>query len=105
VLEPWATHMRSLAAHENVVCKLSGMVTEADWQTWTVDDLRPYAETVLEAFGPDRVMFGSDWPVCTLAATRADVIRRTTALLPPATHNDVFRGTAQRIYRSRETAP
>ena len=74
-LEPWATHMRALAAHENVVCKLSGMVTEADWETWTVDDLRPYAETVLDAFGPDRVMFGSDWPVCLLAATY-DAVRR-----------------------------
>ena len=54
--------------HENVVCKLSGMVTEADWAAWTVADLRPYADVVLEAFGPGRLMFGSDWPVCTLAA-------------------------------------
>src|SRR4051794_21699160 len=53
-LEPWATHMRALAAHENVTCKLSGMVTEADWGEWTVDDLRPYAELVLDAFGPER---------------------------------------------------
>ena len=53
-LEPWAAQMRALAAHENVACKLSGMVTEADWAAWTVDDLRPYAEVVLEAFGPER---------------------------------------------------
>src|SRR5262245_692918 len=68
-IEPWATQMRSLAAHDNVACKLSGMVTEADWSSWTVDDLRPYYDVVLEAFGPSRLLFGSDWPVCTLAAS------------------------------------
>ena len=68
-LEPWATQIRALAAHENVACKLSGMVTEADWAAWSVDDLRPYAEVVLDAFGPERVLFGSDWPVCLLAAS------------------------------------
>jgi L-fuconolactonase len=53
------------------MCKLSGMVTEADFNAWTVEDLRPYAETVLEAFGPERLIFGSDWPVCTVAASYA----------------------------------
>ena len=97
-LEPWATHMRTLAAHENVVCKLSGMVTEADWQTWTVDDLRPYAETVLEAFGADRVMFGSDWPVCTLAASYDRWVEAAEALVGPADHEMIFGETARRTY-------
>lgn len=97
-LEPWATHMRTLAAHENVVCKLSGMVTEADWQTWTVDDLRPFAETVLEAFGADRVMFGSDWPVCTLAASYDRWVEAAEALVGPADHEMIFGETARRTY-------
>lgn len=67
VLEPWRRDMKALAALPNVWCKLSGMVTEADWQNWTYSDLLPYMETVLEAFGPGRVMLGSDWPVCRLA--------------------------------------
>ena len=75
-LEPWASQMRALASSENVVCKLSGMVTEADWRSWTVADLRPYYDVVLDAFGPSRLMFGSDWPVCTLAATYDAVLTR-----------------------------
>lgn len=69
VREPWATRLQELAAFPNVICKLSGMVTEADQSQWTADDLRFYAEQVIEAFGPDRIMFGSDWPVATLAST------------------------------------
>jgi L-fuconolactonase len=100
-LEPWATRIRALAAHENVACKLSGMVTEAAWSSWTVDDLRPYAEVVLEAFGPARVMFGSDWPVCLLAAGYDEVLgaaEQLTAGLSVAECSDVFGGTARRIY-------
>lgn len=70
-LEPWASAVRDPAALPNTACKLSGMVTEADWKGWNPQDLQPYADTVLDAFGPDRLMFGSDWPVCTLAATSA----------------------------------
>ena len=66
-MQPWADNLRKLAAFPNVFCKLSGLVTEADIRNWTPDQLRPYVETVLEAFGPERVMFGSDWPVCTCA--------------------------------------
>lgn len=62
-LEPWRTHLRELAALPNVICKVSGMVTEADHQNWTVEDLKPYVVSVLEAFGEDRVAFGGDWPV------------------------------------------
>ena len=68
-LQPWADNLRKLAAFPNVFCKLSGLVTEADIRSWTPQQLRPYMETVLEAFGPERVMFGSDWPVCTCATT------------------------------------
>jgi L-fuconolactonase len=68
-LEPWATGLRALAALPNVACKASGMVTEADWTRWRPADLRPYLDVVFEAFGTERVMIGSDWPVCTLAAS------------------------------------
>ena len=101
-LEPWATDMRALAALPNVSCKLSGMVTEADWSSWTVDSLRPYADTVLDAFGADRVLFGSDWPVCTLAARFADVVdaaEQLTAELTSAEREAVFAGAARAAYR------
>lgn len=100
-LEPWATGMRSLAALPNVSCKLSGMVTEASWTDWTVADLQPYVEVVLDAFGPDRVMFGSDWPVCLLAASYAEVVQAAeslTADLTPTERDAVFGDTARRIY-------
>ncbi|WP_330324178.1 amidohydrolase family protein [Streptomyces pseudovenezuelae] len=99
--EPWATDVRALAALPNTVCKLSGMVTEADLATWTIDDLRPYADTVLEAFGPDRLMFGSDWPVCTLGATYGEtmsVTKELTAGLGASEQADVLGGTATRTY-------
>ncbi|MEZ5277350.1 MAG: amidohydrolase family protein [Opitutaceae bacterium] len=67
LMEPWQTHVRDLARRPNVFCKLSGMVTEADFLSWTGEQLRPYFEIVLDAFGPQRLMFGSDWPVCLVA--------------------------------------
>lgn len=70
----WKRTLQSIAAHDNVMCKLSGMVTEADWSSWTYNDLHPYMDVVLDAFGPERVMFGSDWPVCRLAAEYHDVL-------------------------------
>lgn len=97
-LEPWATHMRELAAHPNVVCKLSGMVTEAGWDTWTIDQLQPYADVVLEAFGPERLMFGSDWPVCTLAASYSQVVEAAESLVGPVDRDLIFGGTARRTY-------
>jgi len=69
IVEPWATDIRRLAALPNVCCKVSGMATEADWQRWQAPDFRPYLDVVLNAFGPGRIMFGSDWPVCTLAGS------------------------------------
>ncbi|MCX4672011.1 amidohydrolase family protein [Streptomyces sp. NBC_01381] len=101
-LAPWAADVRVLAALPNTVCKLSGLVTEADPKSWTVDDLRPYADTVLDAFGPDRLMFGSDWPVCTLDASYgevADLARELTDSLSGAERAAVFAGTATRVYR------
>ncbi|NUP21482.1 MAG: amidohydrolase family protein [Streptomyces sp.] len=96
--EPWETAVRSLAALSNTVCKLSGMVTEADPASWTVADLRPYADVVLDAFGPDRLMFGSDWPVCTLAATYGQVLATAGELTNPTDRTQIFSGTATRIY-------
>ncbi len=67
-MEPWNKDVRALAELANVHCKLSGMVTEAKWRQWQQEDFRPYLDTILQAFGPARLMIGSDWPVCTLSA-------------------------------------
>jgi L-fuconolactonase len=99
--EPWASDIRALAELPNVVCKLSGMVTEADVDRWTVADLRPYSDLVLEAFGPDRVMFGSDWPVSTLGAGYPQVVETAMTLtseLAKAEREAVFGGTATKVY-------
>ncbi|OXM63316.1 amidohydrolase family protein [Amycolatopsis vastitatis] len=100
-LEPWATGLATLAREPNVVAKLSGLVTEADRQHWTPADLRPYADTALEAFGPDRLMLGSDWPVCLLAGTYAEVMAAADSLLEglaPSERDAVRGGTATRVY-------
>ncbi|WP_416986480.1 amidohydrolase family protein [Streptomyces sp. T028] len=97
-LEPWASDVRALAALPNTVCKLSGLLTQADPASWSVNDLRPYADTVLDAFGPDRLMFGSDWPVSTLAAPYGDVVAVTSALVSPSEHRQIFESTALRVY-------
>jgi L-fuconolactonase len=93
----WRELITPVAAQPNVVAKLSGLVTEADWATWTVADLRPYVETAVELFGTNRLMFGSDWPVLNLAATYPQVKDALTELLGglPA---DVFGGTAITTY-------
>ncbi|MBT2398775.1 amidohydrolase [Streptomyces sp. ISL-100] len=100
-LEPWAGDVRRLASLPNTACKLSGLVTEADRATWTVADLRPYSDTALDAFGPSRLMFGSDWPVCGLSSSYAGVLaaaRELTAGLGEGERADVFAGTADRTY-------
>jgi L-fuconolactonase len=100
-LEPWAAGVRLLAAEPNVVCKLSGMVTVAERGAQTARDLAPFADVVLEAFGADRTMFGSDWPVCTLAATYAEVVEISEALvqlLTAAERAAVWCDTAVRVY-------
>jgi L-fuconolactonase len=98
---PWAADLRRLAALPNTAAKLSGLVTEADWRHWQIADLRLYADAALDAFGPERLMFGSDWPVCTLAASYQDVLnaaQELTARLSPAERDAIFHGTARRVY-------
>jgi L-fuconolactonase len=73
ILDPWADDIKRLAAHKNVWCKLSGMVTETEWQSWKSSDFHPYLDIVFNAFGPGRLMTGSDWPVCTVAGRYSDV--------------------------------
>jgi L-fuconolactonase len=75
LLSPWKEHLQELATFKNVYCKISGMVTEADWTNWSDTDFSPYLDTVIEAFGMNRLMFGSDWPVCTVAASYERVIK------------------------------
>jgi L-fuconolactonase len=98
VLEPWATHIRELARRPHVFCKLSGMVTEADHQRWTEAQLRPYFDVVLEAFGPRRLMYGSDWPVCLVACDYARW-QRIVAELSPGERHRILGGTAAEVYR------
>jgi len=101
-LEPWAGDLSRLATLPNTAGKLSGLVTEADWQRWRIEDQRPYADTALAAFGTDRLMFGSDWPVCTLAASYDEVLaaaRELTGDLSAGERDAIFAGTASRVYR------
>ncbi|MCY1137025.1 amidohydrolase family protein [Actinoplanes sp. Pm04-4] len=93
----WRELITPVAAQPNLVAKLSGLVTEADWTRWTAEDLRPYVETALDLFGPHRLMFGSDWPVLEVAATYAEVMAAITALLG-GTPSDVFSTTAINTY-------
>ncbi len=102
VIEPWLTDLRKVASINGIHCKISGMVTEADHQNWTPDDLRPYVHHVLGLFGSDRLMFGTDWPVSTLAAeykTVTDTARGILDSLSPSANADIFGGTAARFYR------
>jgi L-fuconolactonase len=100
-MEPWAAQMSELASYPNVWCKVSGLVTEADWSRWRPEDIHPYLDVVFEAFGPDRLMFGSDWPVCLLAASYPQVwelIDDFAACLSAAARDKLFGGNALRFY-------
>jgi L-fuconolactonase len=100
-VEPWAARMRELAKRENVWCKVSGMVTEADWASWTPEMLRPYLDVVVEAFGVKRLMAGSDWPVCLLASEYGrwfDVLGEHFAGFSESERDAVFGGTATEVY-------
>lgn len=102
MLDPWREHIRELASCPNVMCKLSGMVTEADHQQWVVEDLAPYVAHILDAFGEDRVLFGSDWPVMLLATTYprwVQVLDDLTAYLTPAAKRKLWSENARRCYR------
>lgn len=99
---PWRENIRKLAERPNVYCKVSGLATEADYQHWTEQQLRPYIEVVLEAFTPRRVMFGSDWPVCLVAVPYGEwvrIVERVTAALSTTEQERIWSGTAREAYR------
>ena len=98
----WQRELAGLAALPNVCCKLSGLVTEADWKTWTRDQLCPYLDAALNAFGPARVMMGSDWPVCLVAASYADVValvEDAVAEYSTDERQQILGGNAARFYK------
>ena len=100
-LSPWKELLAELAKRENVYCKLSGLVTEADWHAWTAPQLRPYIDTVLECFGPKRVMFGSDWPVQLVASDYPrwiQVVSEAVETLSDSEKAQIFAGTARAAY-------
>jgi L-fuconolactonase len=102
LLDPWRAHIRALAALPNAVCKFSGLVTEADRENWTPAQLQPYVSTLLDSFGPARLLFGGDWPVVKLAATYPrwlDTARAITAHLSAAERAAIFDQNAARVYR------
>ena len=106
--EPWASGITELAHHANVAAKLSGLVTEASWATWTDDQLRAYVDHALAAFGPTRLMYGSDWPVCTLAATYDRVVELMTELTSMLSSDEqvaVFGGNATSVYSLHQEQP
>jgi predicted TIM-barrel fold metal-dependent hydrolase len=102
LLDPWRSRIREMAQFPHVFCKVSGLVAYADPQHWTLDDLRPYVEHVIESFGWDRVMFGSDWPVCTLSASYKQWVETLTSLTQwagAANQRKLFHDNAVRVYR------
>jgi len=103
IQEPWNEQMRQIAGYEKVMCKLSGMVTEADHDNWKVEDLIPYVTHVVEIFGTDKVMYGSDWPVCLFAGSYSEVHNALTEALPQNLTKDqiaaIFGDNAKRFYK------
>ena len=102
LLDPWRAETRELASMPNVMCKLSGMVTEADPDSWTTDDLRPYAEHILQSFGEDRVMFGGDWPVVLMASPYGRWVQsldEITAKMSDGAKRKLWNENARRFYR------
>jgi L-fuconolactonase len=100
-IEPWRTRLRELARRPQVSCKLSGLVTEADFRGWTHEGLRPYVETVIECFGPTRVLFGSDWPVCLVACEYEAwlrVVREYISGMSVDEQAAILGGAARRVY-------
>ena len=100
-IDSWAQDIRALAASPNVHCKVSGLVTEADWKSWSPADLKPYLDVVFEAFGTERLMFGSDWPVCLLAASYSqvkNVVEDYTRDLTASEKEKIFGLNATRFY-------
>ncbi len=101
-IDDWLPHLRAAAACPNVSCKLSGLITEANWEGWTADDLKPYVHAALDLFGPTRLMFGSDWPVCELAGSYEEVVEGLKDALGPIATSEraaIFGGTAAGFYK------
>lgn len=102
ILDPWRAHIAEIAKFQNVVCKVSGLVAYADPENWTAEDLRPYIEHVIDCFGWDRVLFGSDWPVCTLSATYkqwVEALQSITRSSEEGNQKKLFCENAIRVYR------
>jgi len=105
-LEPWAKNIRELAKRENVSCKISGMVTEADYKNWTKEQLKPYFDVVLEAFGPQRLLYGSDWPVCLVATGYANWLKLVQANLAQLSDDEqglIFYKNAVKVYQLKNS--
>ena len=101
-LDPWRAHIAEIAKAPNVACKISGLVAYADPKTWNPEDLRPFVDHAIATFGWDRVLFGSDWPVCTLSASFAEWVRALQAITLPAgeaNQKKLFHDNAVRVYR------
>jgi L-fuconolactonase len=106
--DPWRSHIRELAQYSNVFCKVSGLVTEADWSSWRQDDFKPYLDAVFAYFGPERLMFGSDWPVCLIAANYSQVfnlISEYAAGYSKEQQSAIFGANAARFYGLNEISP
>ncbi|WP_066832619.1 amidohydrolase family protein [Rufibacter ruber] len=100
--QTWRKAMEAFAAQENVCCKVSGLVTQADWQNWQKRDFTPYLDTLAEVFGPKRLLFGSDWPVCLVAASYAEVLGLVQEYFSPFSPQEqelVFGGNAVAFYK------
>lgn len=101
-IQSWKKNIIELAKAENVMCKISGMVTEANWKTWTADDLKPYLDVVFENFTPDRLMFGSDWPVCLVASEYELVVKTLEDYIGQSPMNQqkmIWGGNAKKFYK------
>jgi len=103
-IKEWSEALKPVARYSNVYCKLSGLVTEANWSSWQTNDLRPYVEYALELFGADRMMFGSDYPVCLLAAPYDRVLESFQELLGDDDRDKIFSKNAARFYRLNSDA-
>jgi L-fuconolactonase len=101
LMDPWSENLHELALRKNVWCKVSGLVTEADWKKWNVETLRPYLDTVVDAFGPERLMAGSDWPVCLVATEYKawfELLRGYFAEFSESERDAIFGDTAIKVY-------
>ena len=104
-ISPWRENLRALALRPNVTCKVSGLVTEANWRSWSLSDIEPYLEIALECFGPQRLLAGSDWPVCTLAASYErwwKTLRQWVSKLSAQEQENILGRNAALVYQLKE---